>query len=115
MALQRLLIFLFTILPLYSGAASSADTSELYFIDAHSQVDHQVVPLKKVLSVMEINDVSHTILSTRGKLKDKDLLIFFSKHRYKITPAVRTKGKPYDAGSPKYYKKLEAQVAKCIF
>jgi hypothetical protein len=91
--------------------ANSAEKDPLYFIDAHSQVDQKVVPLEKVVSLMEETGVRHTILSTRGKLKGKDLLVFSSKHRDKIIPAVRTKGKSYEVGSPKYYKKLKAQIA----
>lgn len=87
-----------------------AHGEELYFIDAHSQVGHKVVPLRTIISLMKQGGVSHTILTTRGKLKGKDLVKFASKHRNYITPAVRTKGKPYDTGSPKYYKMLKAQV-----
>jgi len=88
-----------------------AEGDELYFIDAHSQVDHKVVPLKKVISIMKQGGVSHTILSARGKLTGKDLLAFASQYPDYITPAVRTKGGPYEAGSAKYYKALKAQVA----
>ena len=91
--------------------ASNAEKGPLYFIDAHSQVDQQVVPLEKIISLMEQAGVSRTILSARGKLKGKDLLMFSSRYHDQITPAVRTKGKPYDTGSPKYYKILRAQVA----
>ncbi len=90
---------------------TSVEGGELYFIDAHSQVDHKVVPMEKVISIMNQGGVSHTILSARGKLKGKDLLIFSSKYRDQITPAVRTKGKHYDAGSPRYYRMLKSQVA----
>lgn len=89
----------------------NAHADELYFIDAHSQVDHKVVPLQKIISLMKQGGVSHTILSVRGKLRGKDLIKFSSKYRDKITPAVRTKGKPYDSGSSKYYKMLNAQIA----
>lgn len=91
--------------------ATNAMGREIYFIDAHSQVDHKVVPLDKVISIMNQGGVSHTILSARGKLKGKDLLVFSSRYHDQISPAVRTKGKHYDAGSHKYYKKLNAQVA----
>ena len=91
------------------SSLTEAAESKLYFVDAHSQVDHKVVPLEKIVSLMEQADVNHTILSTRGKLKGKDLLRFSTKYREQITPAVRTKGNPYDTGSPKYYKSLKAQ------
>ena len=72
--------------------ASNAEKGPLYFIDAHSQVDQQVVPLEKIISLMEQAGVSRTILSARGKLKGKDLLMFSSRYHDQITPAVRTKG-----------------------
>lgn len=90
---------------------TGAEGDELYFVDAHSQVDHKVVPLQKVISLMKQGGVNHTILSARGKLTGKALRAFASKYPEHITPAVRTKGKPYDTGSPKYYKALKAQVA----
>ena len=88
-----------------------AEGEDLYFIDAHSQVDHNVVPLKRVISIMEQGGVINTILSARGKLKGKDLLAFASLYPEHILPAVRTKGAFYEAGSAKYYKALKAQVA----
>ena len=51
-----------------------ANANELYFIDAHSQVDHNVVPLNKIISLMDSAGVRKTILSTRGNLKGKALL-----------------------------------------
>ena len=48
--------------------------NELYFIDAHSQVDHNVVPLNKVISLMENAGVRQTILSARGNLKGAHLV-----------------------------------------
>lgn len=89
----------------------NAQADALYFIDAHSQVDQMVVPLQTVISVMKKGGVTHTILSTRGDLKGKALLKLATQHPYQITPAVRTKGSPYDKGTSKYYKMLKAQVA----
>jgi len=85
--------------------------NELYFIDAHSQVDHKVVPLLKIISIMKQSGVSHTILSARGKLKGKDLLAFTAEYSEYVTPAARTKGKTYETGSVKYYETLKRQVA----
>ena len=82
----------------------------LYFIDAHSQVDHRVIPLQAVISLMQQGGVSHTILSARGKLKGKAFQAFASQYPEYITAAVRTKGKPYSSGAPKYYMALKAQV-----
>lgn len=87
-----------------------AEGEELYFVDAHSQVDHKVVPLQKVISLMKQGGVNHTILSARGKLTGKVIQAFASQFPEHVSPAVRTKGKPYDTGSPKYYKTMKAQV-----
>ena len=95
--------------------AAAAQANEIYFIDAHSQIDHQVVPLKKIITVMKAGGVSHTILSARGKLKGNELMAMASQYPKYITPAVRTKGKSYDTGSAKYYKQLDQQVASRNF
>jgi len=89
----------------------NANANELYFIDAHSQVDHTVLPLNKIISLMKSAGVRHTILSARGNLKGKTFLLLSKKNSGKIIPAIRTKGKPYDTGSKKYYDLLKKQVA----
>ncbi|MBT8351113.1 MAG: amidohydrolase [Deltaproteobacteria bacterium] len=88
-----------------------ANANELYFIDAHSQVDHTVVPINKIISLMDSVGVRHTILSARGNLKGKTLLRFTKENTGRVIPAVRTKGKPYDKGSEKYYEMLKKQIA----
>lgn len=90
---------------------TSVSGNKLYFIDAHSQVDHNVVPLHKVISLMENEGVRQTILSTRGNLKGAPLLRLSREDPGRITPALRSKGKPYDTGSAKYYELLEKQIA----
>ncbi|MEA2077943.1 MAG: hypothetical protein U9O95_07995, partial [Candidatus Marinimicrobia bacterium] len=87
-----------------------ANANELYFIDAHSQVDQNVVPINKVISLMDSAGVRQTILSARGNLKGKTLLRLSKKNPGRITPAVRTKGRPYDTGSKKYYEILTKQI-----
>ncbi len=91
--------------------AVSVQADELYFIDAHSQIDHTVVPLENVISLMEQGGVTYTILSARGKLQGDTLLEFATQHTGRITPAVRTKGGPYQSDSPAYYRALKKQVA----
>lgn len=93
------------------GGSQPGAAAELYFVDAHSQVDHTVVPLEKVISLMEQGGVTHTIMSARGELQGKAFLQFAAQHPERITPAVRTKGEPYESDSPAYYKALKAQVA----
>ena len=88
-----------------------ANANELYFIDAHSQVDHNVVPLNKIISLMDSAGIRQTILSTRGNLKGNTLLKLSKENPGRVTLAVRTKGKPYDTGSKKYYEILKKQIA----
>ena len=106
---QRIYSILIIVLVLNHPAVAQQD--ELYFIDAHSQLDESVVPLTRVTSLMQKAGVRHTILSARGKLKGKALLEFTRQHPGRITPAVRTKGNPYKDDLPGYYKKLKAQIA----
>ncbi len=94
---------------------TSVRSDDLYFIDAHSQVDHEVAPLNKVISIMKQNNVSHTILSARGKQKGNALLSLASHYPEHITPAIRTKGRPYEIESAIYYDNLERQVANGRF
>ena len=49
--------------------AQPLKAGELYFIDAHSQVDEKV-DLNDVLALMQQAGVRHTILSARGKRKE---------------------------------------------
>lgn len=107
---SKLLLFL---LLLAYGVGHGSEP--LYFIDAHSQVDHQVVPLDKIISLMDQSDVRHTILSSRGNLKGKELFKLSAKYKGKITPAIRTKGESYETGSPKYYNTLQSQVTSGKF
>lgn len=88
-----------------------ANANELYFIDAHSQVDHNVVPLNKIISLIDSAGVRQTILSARGNLKGKTVLKLSKENPARVTPAVRTKGRPYDTGSKKYYEILKKQIA----
>lgn len=105
----RFVVFVSIFVVMNSPIGAHGD--ELYFIDAHSQIDHTMVPLQTVLSIMKQGSVTHTILSARGKLKGKDLLNFASQNPWYITPAIRTKGEPYKKGSSKFYKTLKTQVA----
>jgi len=95
---------------LFMMQLGSLNANELYFIDAHSQVD-TAVPINKVISLMNSVGVRQTILSARGNLKGKDLLKFSNENHGRITPAVRTKGKPYNTDSKKYYEMLKKQTA----
>ncbi|MCH9045978.1 MAG: hypothetical protein IIA40_07705, partial [SAR324 cluster bacterium] len=84
--------------------------AEIPIIDAHSQADH-LLKLEKIIELMDKGGVSHTILSTRGKVTPEQLLAFAACHPGRITPSVRSKGKPYASNSPKYYRLLEKQMS----
>ena len=84
--------------------------AEIPIIDAHSQADH-LLKLEQIIELMDEGGVSHTILSTRGKVTPEQLLAFAARHPGRITPSVRSKGKPYASNSPKYYRLLEKQMS----
>ncbi len=107
-SIMKVLLIVFVIVQI---AWLKANANELYFIDAHSQVDHNVVPINKVISLMDSAGVRHTILSARGNIKGKILLRLSKENPGRITPAVRTKGKPYNTGSRKYYEILTKQIS----
>lgn len=107
-SIKKVLLITLILTPIF---CLRANADELYFIDAHSQVDQSVVPLNKVISLMDSAGVRHTILSTRGKLKGITLLKLSKENPGRVTPAIRTKGKFYDTGSKKYYEMLKKQIA----
>lgn len=67
-------------------------TNDIYFVDAHSQVDDQLEDLNIVLTRMDENNVKKTILSSRGGLTRETLLDFANDNNTQIIPAIRTKG-----------------------
>ncbi len=92
--MKKLLISLFVISSLFYGNYIYAeDNQELYFIDAHSQIDHQVSGINLVLERMADNNVKTTLLATRGKRNWRDILEWNSTHPDKIIPLIRTKDK----------------------
>lgn len=101
--MMRLILFALNWLALANGR-------ELYFVDAHSQIDHQV-DQSKVIDLMDQSGVYHTILSARGELMGSELIAFSQANRTRITAAVRTKGGPYSKGSREYYTNLNKQMA----
>lgn len=83
---------------------------ELYFIDAHSQIDHKVDGLDIVLKRMSDNNVTTTLLSTRGKRNWQDILNWNSKYPTKIKPLIRSKGEHYRKNTSEYYKLVQKQI-----
>lgn len=100
---------LITLLVLVSGNVPRAAGDELYFVDAHSQVD-QDVPLDLVIRRMDEAGVYRTILSTRGRRPAADVVHWASQHPDRIIPALRTKGRAYISGQKGYFTELDNQV-----
>jgi len=82
---------------------------DLYFIDAHSQVDTEI-ELDEVLKLMDGAGITRTILSARGRRDAEDIAGLAESHPDRITAAVRTKSRHYFENNGKYYKKLADQL-----
>lgn len=83
---------------------------DLYFIDAHSQVDHQLDDLSLILERMDEAGVHKTILASRGRRPHSDIADMVAMHPERIAGAIRTKGRIYVDNSPKFYKKLHKRA-----
>lgn len=86
-----------------------AYATELYFIDAHSQVDDDIEQDELIQRMMEAG-ISKSILSSRRHRSAFDMADWAEQLPDKIVASVRVKGKPYSKQSPKYYKKIKKQV-----
>jgi predicted TIM-barrel fold metal-dependent hydrolase len=102
-------LFLAALLFLASGL-NPVSAAELYFIDAHSQLDHTIDDPELVIQRMNESDVYRTILAARSNRQPDDIADFADRHPQRIVPAVRTKSGAYINNSPKYYKKMEKQL-----
>ena len=105
----RLVWLAVTLFLLISGKYSVA-APELYFIDAHSQVDHNVRDLELIIQRMNEAGVYRTILAARSGRKPEEVAAFAEEHRERIVPAVRTKSGAYNKNRPQYYKELRRQI-----
>jgi hypothetical protein len=103
---------LFLALPAFGW---SAPASEIYFVDAHSQVDHEVADLGVILERMKEAGVARTILAARSGRRPDEIADFAGKSGGRIVPAVRTKSDAYNRGNPKYYDQVRQQVASGQF
>lgn len=100
------------LLPACGGSVSA---SEIYFIDAHSQVDHDVTDLGLIIQRMNEAGVARTILAARSGRRPAEISDFAEKSGGRIVPAVRTKSDAYNRGNPKYYDEVRQQVASRRF
>jgi len=88
---------------------TSLHAEDLYFVDAHSQFDQEVEP-SLILQRMDQGGVYKTILASRRHRKPRDAVQAANQYPDRIVASVRTKGNPYSANSPKYFKQLAKQV-----
>ena len=63
-SVKKVLLILLVFMP-----AGLLTANERYFLNDHSQVDHNVIPFSKIFSLMDDAGVRKTILSTRRNLK----------------------------------------------
>jgi len=103
-------IFLTVAVLLCGGHINAEENRDLYFIDAHSQIDHKVSGVDVVLKRMTANNVRITLLAARGKRSWRDILYWSSEYPTRIEPLIRSKGKHYQNNSPKYYKNVRKQI-----
>jgi len=93
-----------------AASLNLASASELYFIDAHSQLDHRVDDPELVIQRMDESNVYRTILAARSKRQPGEIVDMAEYHPQRIVPAVRTKSGAYNTDNPKYYKKMKKQL-----
>ena len=103
-----------------SGAAGAAGkpvappvalTPGLYFVDAHSQFDHNVDE-ERVISLMDRGGVHRTIVSTHMRRPWSDIPEFAARHPGRIVPAVQIKGRGYHKrpGPRAFHRRLSRQM-----
>ncbi|MCH7936050.1 MAG: amidohydrolase family protein [Proteobacteria bacterium] len=90
--------------------APDADAKELYFVDAHSQIDH-FVEQDEIIPLLDKAGVRHVFLSTRGKLKPRDITALAAKYPDRITASVRSKGRHFINDTPKWYRFMKKQFS----
>ena len=90
--------------------ANELIASELYFIDAHSQVDHTIDDLDLIIQRMDTSGVYRTILTSRSGKSLGEVADFAEKNSERILPAIRTKSDAYVKNRPRYYKKMRRQL-----
>jgi len=100
-----ILVFLSAFLPLVLAS------SELYFIDIHSQIDHKAKGLKQVLKRMNENNVKTTFLTTRGKRDWREIIDWSEQYPGRIIPIMRTKGGDYQHKPSKFFQKMATQAS----
>lgn len=83
---------------------------ELYFVDAHSQVDEDVSDLSLIIRRMDAAGVHRTILAARSGRKPGEIADFAAQYPQRIVPSVRTKSDAFDKNPGKWRDFIRAQV-----
>lgn len=92
------------------GASQPAVAAELYFVDAHSQVDEDVSDLDLIIRRMDAAGVYRTILAARSGRKPGEIADFATRYPERIVPSVRTKSDAFDKNPANWRKSVQAQI-----
>lgn len=92
------------------SARQTGAPGELYFVDAHSQVDEEVTDLDLIIRRMDAGGVYRTILAARSGRKPGEVADFAAQHPQRIIPAVRTKSGAFDKNPAKWRKSIKTQA-----
>ncbi len=101
------LILLWVSLPLLAA--------DIYFVDAHSQIDETVSDTYTIIERMNAAGVKKTILTARGRLPLRDIVDLSENNPDRIVASIRVKGGAYKRNKPKFYKKLRKRGASGNF
>jgi predicted TIM-barrel fold metal-dependent hydrolase len=100
------MVFLISFLSGFVNVAAS----DLYFVDAHSQVDHKLKNLGLIIRRMDQAGVYCSILAARSERKSQGIASFSREYADRIIPSVRTKSSAYNNNTTKYFKKMRRQI-----
>ena len=94
----------------FVGGSQSMAAEDLYFVDAHSQVDEDVSDLDLIIRRMDAGGVYRTILAARSGRKPGEVVEFSNRYPGRIVPSVRIKTDSFDKNPAKWRKFVQAQI-----
>jgi hypothetical protein len=92
------------------GVSHSPAAEELYFVDAHSQVDEDVSDLDLIIRRMDAAGIYRTILAARSGRKPGEVVDFSNLHPGRIVPSVRIKSDSFDKNPAKWRNFVQTQI-----
>jgi len=101
--------FILVILSGLFSYISGTVSAELYFIDAHSQVDEEIDRVE-LIQRMDTAGIRKTILSARRHRRAFDVADWAEANPDRLIASVRVKSKHYVKNTRKFYKKIRKQV-----